>query len=117
MIKSDVSAQYKTKDCKKYAQTGYCPYGSRCQFIHNNKYLPAMQSNSPTPVISNPIDNTLFNNMGAMLSSPSFNKDAETQRKEPSTPPGDMSPSSTNFFNLINFDPVQTISKPLNQKC
>jgi len=78
MIKSDVSAQYKTKDCKKYAQTGYCPYGSRCQFIHNNKYLPAMQSNSPIPVISNPIDNSLFTNMGAMLSPSSFNKDAET---------------------------------------
>jgi hypothetical protein len=54
--------------------------------------------------------------MGAMLSPPSFNKDAETQRKEPSTPPGAVTPSSTNFFNLINFAPVQTIAKPLNQK-
>ena len=37
MIKSDVSAQYKTKECKKYAQNGYCPYGLRCQFIHGQK--------------------------------------------------------------------------------
>jgi hypothetical protein len=37
MIKSDVSSQYKTKECKKYAQNGYCPYGLRCQFIHGQK--------------------------------------------------------------------------------
>ena len=37
MIKSDVSAQYKTKECKKYAQNGYCPYGQRCLYIHGPK--------------------------------------------------------------------------------
>jgi hypothetical protein len=34
MIKTDVSVLYKTKLCKKYATNGYCPYGMRCQFIH-----------------------------------------------------------------------------------
>lgn len=44
MVKSDVSAQYKTKECKKYAQTGYCPYGQRCQFIHGPKDQPVQQA-------------------------------------------------------------------------
>ena len=35
MIKTDVSALYKTKLCKKFSATGYCPYGNRCQFIHD----------------------------------------------------------------------------------
>ena len=35
MIKTDVSILYKTKLCKKYSTTGYCPYGMRCQFIHD----------------------------------------------------------------------------------
>lgn len=35
MIKSDVSILYKTKMCKKYSMNGYCPYGMRCQFIHD----------------------------------------------------------------------------------
>ena len=35
MIKTDVSANYKTKLCKKFSATGYCPYGMRCQFIHD----------------------------------------------------------------------------------
>lgn len=35
MIKTDVSILYKTKMCKKYSTNGYCPYGMRCQFIHN----------------------------------------------------------------------------------
>lgn len=34
MIKTDVSALYKTKLCKKFSANGYCPYGMRCQFIH-----------------------------------------------------------------------------------
>jgi len=34
MIKTDVSVLYKTKLCKKYSTNGYCPYGMRCQFIH-----------------------------------------------------------------------------------
>lgn len=34
MIKTDVSILYKTKMCKKYSTNGYCPYGMRCQFIH-----------------------------------------------------------------------------------
>jgi len=35
MIKSDVSVLYKTKLCKKFSTNGYCPYGMRCQFIHD----------------------------------------------------------------------------------
>jgi hypothetical protein len=35
MIKTDVSNNYKTKLCKKYSTNGYCPYGMRCQFIHD----------------------------------------------------------------------------------
>ena len=35
MVKSDVSVLYKTKLCKKFSQNGYCPYGSRCQFVHD----------------------------------------------------------------------------------
>jgi hypothetical protein len=34
MLKTDVSNLYKTKLCKKFSSTGYCPYGVRCQFIH-----------------------------------------------------------------------------------
>ena len=37
MIKSDVSALYKTKQCKKYLVNGFCPYGQRCQFIHGEQ--------------------------------------------------------------------------------
>jgi hypothetical protein len=35
MIKTDVSVLYKTKLCKKYSTNGYCPYGMKCQFIHD----------------------------------------------------------------------------------
>mmetsp|Transcript_41799 Transcript_41799/g.63855 ORF Transcript_41799/g.63855 Transcript_41799/m.63855 type:complete len:92 (-) Transcript_41799:525-800(-) len=35
MVKTDVSSLYKTKLCKKFSATGYCPYGIRCQFIHD----------------------------------------------------------------------------------
>jgi len=35
MLKTDVSALYKTKLCKKFSANGYCPYGMRCQFIHD----------------------------------------------------------------------------------
>lgn len=35
MVKTDVSVLYKTKLCKKFAANGYCPYGMRCQFIHD----------------------------------------------------------------------------------
>lgn len=34
MVKTEVSVNYKTKLCKKYSANGYCPYGVRCQFIH-----------------------------------------------------------------------------------
>lgn len=37
MQRSDVSANYKTKFCKNYLEKGTCPYGNRCQFIHDEK--------------------------------------------------------------------------------
>ena len=39
MVKSDVSVLYKTKLCKKFSQNGYCPYGVRCQFVHDMSEL------------------------------------------------------------------------------
>lgn len=36
-MKNYLSANYKTKMCKKYQSNGYCPYGQRCQFIHGTK--------------------------------------------------------------------------------
>ena len=41
MVKTDVSQNYKTKFCKKFAANGYCPYGVRCQFIHDVSEVPA----------------------------------------------------------------------------
>ena len=40
MVKTDVSHNYKTKFCKKFAANGYCPYGVRCQFIHDISEVP-----------------------------------------------------------------------------
>lgn len=40
MGKTDVSQNYKTKLCKKFAANGYCPYGVRCQFIHEVSEMP-----------------------------------------------------------------------------
>lgn len=37
MIRTDLTSQYKTKFCKKYLANGYCPYGQRCLFIHDQK--------------------------------------------------------------------------------
>ena len=30
-------SKYKTKLCKQYHDTMYCPYGSRCQFVHSTR--------------------------------------------------------------------------------
>jgi len=46
MIKTDVSVLYKTKLCKKFSANGYCPYGMRCQFIHDLSETP-QQRNPP----------------------------------------------------------------------
>jgi len=32
--------KYKTKPCKQYHQTGYCPYGQRCQYLHKEALSP-----------------------------------------------------------------------------
>lgn len=48
MIKTDVSNLYKTKLCKKYSANGYCPYGMRCQFIHDiNEAQPTEKKADP----------------------------------------------------------------------
>ena len=39
-------SNYKTKDCKQFHETGYCQYGSRCQFKHRNASVETA-SNSP----------------------------------------------------------------------
>ena len=53
MIKTDVSILYKTKLCKKYSTNGYCPYGMRCQFIHDmaemNPQAIAQMQQASTP--------------------------------------------------------------------
>lgn len=33
-IKTHVNPNYKTKKCIQFHEKGYCPYGSRCQFMH-----------------------------------------------------------------------------------
>jgi len=30
-----VAPQYKTKKCRSFFENGFCPYGSRCQFLHS----------------------------------------------------------------------------------
>ena len=34
-----LSMNYKTKLCKQFFETGYCPYGSRCQFSHKKEHV------------------------------------------------------------------------------
>ena len=43
-----IFSNYKTKDCKQFHETGYCQYGSRCQFKHRNT-SEETASNSPEP--------------------------------------------------------------------
>jgi hypothetical protein len=31
------SSNYKTKKCKQFFENGFCPYGSRCQFLHRDE--------------------------------------------------------------------------------
>ena len=35
--KSNPSQKYKTELCKKYQISGYCPYGNRCKFQHDER--------------------------------------------------------------------------------
>ena len=32
--KNHVPSKYKTKPCQKFNEEGFCPYGPRCQFVH-----------------------------------------------------------------------------------
>jgi hypothetical protein len=116
MNKSDVSAQYKTKDCKKYAQTGYCPYGQRCQFIHGHKEQPPQQCNSPVPATQSAKDPSPFANLSSLMITPNSAKYQETHRKVALSPQGSTPTPPVSFFNLINFAPTQSSTKTLNQK-
>ena len=37
--KSNSSQKYKTELCKKFQNTGFCPYGNKCQFDHGKEEL------------------------------------------------------------------------------
>jgi hypothetical protein len=50
MIRTDLTSQYKTKFCKKYLANGYCPYGQRCLFIHDQKEQQHKQNQSKSAV-------------------------------------------------------------------
>lgn len=64
MVKTDVSVLYKTKVCKKYSMNGYCPYGVRCQFIHDTTENPGLTSQKPQEAIST--------NLNEFVSAPVF---------------------------------------------
>ena len=36
-LRTNVNPNYKTKKCIQFYENGYCPYGSRCQFLHKNE--------------------------------------------------------------------------------
>lgn len=48
-----IPSNYKTKRCKQFFELGYCPYGSRCQFLHRESprssssslFMPSMMPN------------------------------------------------------------------------
>ena len=50
-LRTHINPNYKTKKCVQYYQNGYCPYGSRCQFIHKESDTDDIVSNSE--VLSN----------------------------------------------------------------
>jgi hypothetical protein len=56
MRKSDVSVLYKTKQCRKFVTSGYCPYGQRCQFIHGKSETAKVENRKPV------VDTTINNN-------------------------------------------------------
>ena len=54
MVKTDVSVLFKTKLCKKYSSNGYCPYGQKCQFIHDiSEAAPEVRSQIEQQVAGN----------------------------------------------------------------
>lgn len=104
MIKSDVSAQYKTKECKKYAQNGYCPYGMRCQFIHGQKEN-FVSPQSQTTASSSQKD----------ISVSDFNATFVMEDKINLTPQGNdtLNSSGKNFFEFINIQNKTIKSKQI----
>lgn len=54
MVKTDVSVLFKTKLCKKYSSNGYCPYGQKCQFIHDiSEAAPEVRSQIEQQIAGN----------------------------------------------------------------
>jgi len=108
MIKSDVSAQYKTKECKKYAQNGYCPYGVRCQFIHGQKDL----------MVCSPQSTTTCSSYKDIVTISDFNATFPTEEKVNITPPGidSFNSSGKNFFELINVQNKSIKNQQIKQK-
>ena len=92
MIKSDVSAQYKTKECKKYAQNGYCPYGVRCQFIHGQKDT-MVSPHSTTTASTSSKDITVSDFDAPFLSDDRFNLNPQAV---------EFNSSAKTLFELIN---------------
>lgn len=40
-----MNINYKTRPCKQYFLAGYCPYGYRCQYLHNEtKFVAEFRS-------------------------------------------------------------------------
>jgi hypothetical protein len=38
-LKKEKKSLYKTKLCNQFFQSGYCPYGKRCQFSHKKENI------------------------------------------------------------------------------
>lgn len=32
-----INLHYKSKICKQFFENGFCPYGTRCQYLHNSQ--------------------------------------------------------------------------------
>ncbi|PWS23225.1 hypothetical protein DKP78_14240, partial [Enterococcus faecium] len=47
--------KYKTEACRTFYNFGYCPYGTRCHFIHEEKLSSSMlNQKTSTPLGPNP---------------------------------------------------------------
>lgn len=108
MIKSDVSAQYKTKECKKYAQNGYCPYGLRCQFIHGQKDV----------MVASPATSATTCSSYKEITVTDFCATFPAEVKNSLTPSGidQTSLSGKNFFEYINVQNKSSKNQQIKQK-
>ena len=42
--KKDIHKNYKTKQCKRFHKERFCPYGTRCQFLHDELFTESDNS-------------------------------------------------------------------------